>query len=309
MLQTPIIILCGAISPEREVSLRSGAACLSALRETFRDVQLHVLDSNELPPFLDPLRHVVFPLIHGDYGENGGIQHDLAARGIEFAGSTASASRLCMDKVETKKKLKETHLPVAPDFTFYATDKPTPAALASALGTTDIVLKPAASGSSIGVHFVSNIDEITAALAKITQGKWMAEPRLRGREMTIGIIQDKAAGIVEIIPADGRYDFATKYTSGSANYLFPAKINASTESEITRATEHAYHACSCRDFARLDFILHEDDSYTFLEINTIPGLTETSLLPKSALCHGISFPALCARMISPAITRFTQQNR
>ena len=134
----------------------------------------------------------------------------------------------------------------------------------------------------------------------------MAEPRLQGREMTIGILGDEALGIVEIIPLAGRYDYGSKYTPGSVKYFFPAEVPANWQEHIARDAVRAYHACGCRDFARLDFILGKDGQYTFLEINTMPGMTATSLFPKSASCLGMDFPTLCARMVAPAIFRFNK---
>ncbi len=303
------VVLCGAISPEREVSLRSGAACADALKASFDRVSLHVLDENKLPAFLDPATHVVMPVIHGDYGEDGQIQSELEARGFAFAGCDSAAGRICISKTDTKKKFREAGLPVAPEVEFDFSETPSAREIAGALGTDDVVIKPADKGSSVGLHIVSGEPEIAGALKQLFPGKWMVEPRIRGREMTIGILDGQAMGIVEIVPKAGGYDYKNKYTAGATDYLFPAKVPPAIAAQIAAAAERGFAACGCRDFARADFILLPDDSFVFLEINTMPGLTATSLLPKSASCVGLSFPELTRRMLSPAVARFNAKRK
>ena len=299
-----IVVLCGAISPAREVSLRSGAAVHEALQTTHPGTRLLRLDANALPAELDPARHIIFPVIHGDYGEDGGIQTDLEARGFAYAGCGPTASRLCINKVAAKEQFRLAAAPVAPGHAFNAAAKPTAAALLRALGTADIVLKPADKGSSVGLHFIASEAAATAALATVTAGEWLAEVHVTGREMTLGLLDGEAQGIVEIRPKQGRYDYTTKYTAGASEYLYPAAIPARTEAEVSHAAERIFAACGCRDFSRADFILRPDGTFIFLEINTIPGMTSTSLFPKSAGCKGLTFPALCERMIAPALQRF-----
>lgn len=299
-----ILVLCGAISPEREVSLRSGAACAAALAESELDVELHGLETNALPDYLDPLAHVIFPVIHGDYGEDGAIQAELEAGGFSFAGCDALASRLCIDKVRTKRTLREAGLPVAAEVAFSAEKKPEAAVLLKQLGEEEIVIKPADKGSSVGLHLVRGVEEVVAALALVDSGNWMAEPRLRGREMTIGVLNGEPLGIVEIVPRTGVYDYQNKYTAGATEYLFPAQVAESVAERVRLAARRAFAVCGCRDFARLDFILQPDGRFHFLEINTMPGMTATSLFPKSASCCGVDFPMLTRLMVSPALQRY-----
>jgi D-alanine-D-alanine ligase len=300
-----IVVLCGAVSPEREVSLRSGAACHEALLARYpRRVSLVRLDANTLPPGLDPARHVIFPVIHGDYGEDGGIQADLEARGFAYAGCDAASSRICINKAAAKEKFRAVGAPVAPGVAFRAAEKPEAGALLRTLGTADIVLKPLDKGSSVGLRFIRSEADAVAALGELTAGNWLAEARVVGREMTIGILDGVAQGIVEIRPRQGRYDYATKYTAGASEYLYPAEVPARVEEEVSRAAERLFAACGCRDFSRADFILREDGTFVFLEINTMPGMTATSLLPKSVHCKGLTFEELCERMIRPALGRW-----
>ncbi len=299
-----ILVLCGAISPEREVSLRSGAACASALAESELDVELHELAANALPGYLDPAAHVIFPVIHGDYGEDGAIQAELELGGFSFAGCGAAASRLCIDKVRTKRALREAGLPVAAEVAFAAEGKPAARELLERLGAEEIVIKPADKGSSVGLHLVCGAEETAAALAQVDSGNWMAEPRLRGREMTIGILGGEPMGIVEIVPRTGVYDYQNKYTAGATEYLFPAEVAEPVAERVQEAARRAFAVCGCRDFSRLDFILQPDGQFHFLEINTMPGMTATSLFPKSASCRGLNFPTLVRLMISPALQRY-----
>ena len=295
-----IVVLCGAVSPEREVSLRSGRAVASVLPGS----RLVELEANALPAWLEADRHVVFPVIHGDYGEDGGVQAELEARGIAFAGCDARASRLCIDKVATKRVMRAADVPAIPEVSFLGSAKPAAAALVAALGP-DLVIKPADKGSSVGLYVLDGEAQVAAALAEIPPaGAWMAERRLRGRELSIGLLEGRAMGVVEIVPLAGVYDYKTKYTKGSSEYRFPAALPAGVTAAIGAAAERLFRAGGCRDFARADVFLEPDGTFCFLEINTMPGMTETSLMPKSASCLGLDFAALARRMVSPALARW-----
>lgn len=300
-LAKQVVILCGAVSLEREVSLRSGRAVAKVLP----DAQLVELDKNEVPSWLNASQHVVFPVIHGDYGEDGRVQAELEARGIAYAGCDAQASRLCIDKVVTKKRMRQAGIPAIPEIAFAGSQKPTATELIHQLGN-QIIIKPADKGSSVGLYVLEGQKEVEAALQKIaTTGQWMAERRLTGREMSIGILEGKALGIVEIVPKTGVYDYQTKYTKGSTEYLYPAPLDASLTERISRAAEKLFQTMGCRDFARADLFLEPTGDFYFLEINTMPGMTETSLMPKSASCCGLDFATLVQRMIAPALQRST----
>lgn len=293
------VVLCGAISPEREVSLRSGRAVAGALP----GCRLVELDRNELPDWLDATRHVVIPVIHGDYGEDGSVQSDLEARGVAYAGCEAAASRLCLDKVATKQAMRQAGVPAIPEVAFAGSAKPTAATLVAQLGA-QVVIKPADKGSSVGLYVVDGEAAIAEALAQIpASGQWMAERRLQGREMSIGILGGQAMGLVEIVPRKGVYDYQSKYTKGSSDYIYPAPVPAELADRIRAAAEALFRACGCRDFARADLFLEPDGRFYFLEINTMPGMTETSLMPKSASCAGLDFPALVQRMTAPVFAR------
>jgi len=299
------IVLCGGRSSEREVSLRSGRAVAGALT----GARLVELAEDALPDWLDATRHVVFPVLHGGWGEDGRAQAELAARGIAFAGCDAAANRLCMDKVATKAAMRRAGVPAIPEVAFSGSAKPTAAELVAALGP-DIVIKPSDQGSSVGLFVLEGPADVARALAEIPPaGSWMAERRLRGREMSIGLLDGTPMGLVEIVALTGVYDYRTKYTKGASEYRFPAAIGPAATAAIGAAAARLFAACGCRDFARADVFLEPDGDFYFLEINTMPGMTETSLMPKSASCVGLDFPALAQRMLAPALARAARPER
>ncbi len=299
-----VAVLCGSNSAERSVSLVTGNAIATALKEEGFAVQMFDLPGPALPAELNPARHVVFPALHGGWGENGGVQADLEARGIAYAGCGPEASRLCMDKVETKRVLAGANLPVLPHVIFTG-DKPSSASSLTAKLGQSIIIKPVAEGSSVGLHRSGNRKELAEALAKLTPGHWMAEPWVRGREVSVGVLGGRALGVVEIRPKDGAsYDFEHKYTAGMTEYLFPAPLDAALTEKIRTAAAGAFAACGCRDFARVDFMLPPTGGCVILELNTMPGCTPTSLLPKSASCFDFTFGKLIRAMTLPALDRF-----
>ena len=304
-LEPEIVVLCGGASEEAEVSRASGRCISEALKTAF-EVRLVELEDDDVPDDLNPETQILFPAFHGGFGENGQVQQLFEDRGFVYAGSNPSASALCMNKIDTKAVVFETGFEFADDLTFRAASPPQPNELIESIGE-DVVLKPFDKGSSIGLYRVKGSEQMKAALATLRDGGWMAEKWIHGREMTIGILNGRALGVVEICPRGGVYDYAHKYQAGSTEYRVPAEITQSYAKEFRRWAEEAFRLCACRDFARLDFIFTEDHEAYFLEINTIPGLTPTSLLPKSAACMGYSFEELAKEMVGPARERFQRR--
>ncbi len=306
-ISTPVIaVLCGGTSSEREVSLGSGAASALALARSF-PTRLFSVDSDALPAGLDPSRHVVFSTLHGTFGEDGGMQRLLDEAGVVYAGCDAASSALTMDKAATKAAAAARGITVAKGLTFSAAQKPDVEAVVAELGN-QVVIKPNDQGSSVGLTVATDRRMIAQALAAITAGNWLIEQRLVGRELSVGVLGGKAMGVVEIRPKSGVYDFASKYTKGATEYFAPAPIDESLTTTVRRAAETAFAACGCRDYARVDFILCEqtvDNPLYLLEINTLPGMKETSLLPMSARCAGLDFTALVRELVSPAVQRFS----
>jgi D-alanine-D-alanine ligase len=296
-----IAVLSGGISPEREVSLVTGKAVADSLEKIF-PVERFVLDENELPRGLNPLKHIVFPAMHGTFGEDGGLQGLLEAAGFSYAGSGAHSSRLCMDKVRTKGCLAPAGVRVSRGILAQAPQIDASRVI-HAVGE-QIIVKPSNQGSSVGLHSVEGVTALSTLLAKLDSGEWLFEEKIVGREFSIGLLGGRALGVVEIIPMHGSYDYEHKYTPGTTEYRFPATIAPELEAELKVFSEKAFSMCGCRDFARADFMTSAAGEAYFLEINTIPGLTPTSLLPKSASCNGHDFDTLMRLMIEPAIERF-----
>lgn len=303
MSDTPLItVLCGSASEECEVSRVSGHAISEALAEYFT-VELVDLPANFLPESICPDETVIFPALHGTFGEDGQLQSQLEAHGFAYAGCDVHASSLCMNKVSTKAKVADSGFDFARDLAFHSPTPPNAAEMIAMFGQR-LVVKPIDKGSSVGLHIVEGKEHLERVLGDLPPGGWMLEELLIGREMTIGLLDGKAMGIVEIVPEGGIYDFAHKYTAGATSYRYPAVLDGAIASRVRHAAERAFALCGCRDFARVDFILTDDQRLCFLEINTIPGLTPTSLMPKSASCLGLEFPELARRMVTPAIERF-----
>jgi D-alanine-D-alanine ligase len=299
----PIIaVFAGGTSAERDVSLGSGRACAIALARSF-PTRLFEITADALPAGLDSRQHVVFSTLHGTFGEDGGMQRLLDAAGVHYTGCDAESSFLTMDKTRTKDAVEARGVPVVPGIRFEAAAKPAPDAIIAQLGES-LVVKPNNEGSSVGLSLIANRSELAAKLAQITTGAWLVERRILGRELSIGVLRGKAMGVVEIRPKSGVYDYASKYTKGMTEYFAPAPLAPAVTAQVQAAAETAFAACGCRDYARVDFIFSRENALYLLEINTLPGMKETSLLPMSARCAGLDFTALVREMVLPAWQRF-----
>ena len=302
-MNSPIIaVFAGGTSAEREVSLGSGQASAIALARSF-PTRLFEVNAAAIPAGVDPSRHVVFSTLHGTFGEDGGMQRLLDAAGIHYAGCDAASSALTMDKSRTKEAAAARGVRVVPGVTFMAADKPTADGVVAKLGE-NLVVKPNNEGSSVGLALVASRAELAAKLESITAGGWLIERRVVGREFSVGVLRGKAMGVVEIRPKSGVYDFTSKYTKGMTEYFAPAPLDPAATAEVQRAAESAFAGCGCRDYARVDFMLSAQGEFFLLEINTLPGMKETSLLPMSARCVGLDFSALVRELVSPALQRF-----
>jgi D-alanine-D-alanine ligase len=296
-----VVVLYGGVGSERDVSLQSGEAIARALCDNF-EVEALVLESEALPDSLRSDAAIVFPALHGRFGEDGRLQALLEAAKIHYCGSDAAASRLCMDKVATKAIARELGIAVPEAMAFEGAAAPLADVVINQLGSS-LVIKPADEGSSVGLHFTEHRSALGVTLSGIRSGNWLIEQRIRGRELTVGVLKGAAMGVVEIVSQSGVYDYKAKYTTASTAYHFPAELELAVEAEVKDHAEQLFRACGCRDFARIDFLL-DGAGPNFLEINTLPGLTSTSLLPKSAACIGYDFEQLAAELVAPAIARF-----
>jgi D-alanine-D-alanine ligase len=300
MSRLHVTVMLGGPSAEREVSLRSGRAVTEALLELGHWVSWvdPRTDQWQLPEKCD----AVFLALHGTYGEDGTVQRRLEELGVAYTGCNAKASRIAFDKVETKRRCVAAGVPT-PRFTVIES-----ARAGFPLGwTPPVVLKPVRQGSSVGLSFVERVEDWHEALGVTLQHDTAAlvEERVRGREVTVGILAGEALPVVEIRPKQGSYDYQNKYTEGATEYLCPAPFDRMTTERIQAAGMRAFEAVGGRDYGRVDVMVREDGQPLVLEVNTLPGMTETSLLPKAAAAVGLSFESLCARMLELAVRRET----
>jgi D-alanine-D-alanine ligase len=292
-----ICVLLGGPSAEREVSLRSGAAVAAALRAAGHEVsEVDAVGHWRLPPGTD----VVFLALHGTYGEDGVVQSELEEMGVPYTGTDSEASRVAFDKVITKERLKAAGVPTAPWAVVTEGQAAPPAGLALPL-----VVKPVCQGSSVGLRFVERIEDWAGALAVCLEhdSRALVEERVIGREVTAGILEGRALPLLEIRPRKGAYDYHNKYTSGATEYLCPAPFPPEVTQRAQEAGLRAFEAVGGRDYGRVDIIIRPDGEPVVLEVNTLPGMTETSLLPKAAAAAGIGFIELCDRMAKLALKR------
>ena len=293
-----ITVMLGGSSAEREVSLRTGTAVASALRSLGHTV--HELDPKDEKWTLPPRTEVVFLALHGTYGEDGTVQSQLERTGVPYTGCGVEASRISFDKVLTKKRCIAAGVPTARHTVFHAANEPWPA-----VWQPPVVLKPVRQGSSVGLQFVNDAKDFPSALAESLQfgSEVLMEERITGRETTVGILDGEVLPVVEVRPKQGQYDYKTKYTAGSTEYYCPAPFDAPTTARIQAAGLGAFNAVGGRDYARVDVMVRLDGTPVVLEVNTLPGMTETSLLPKAAAAAGIGYAELCQRMIELALRR------
>jgi D-alanine-D-alanine ligase len=294
-----IVVMLGGPSAEREVSLRSGAGVVKALRSLGHTVV--ELDPKTPDWILPPDTEVVcLAPLHGTYGEDGTVQRQLAQRDVLYTGCDSEASRIAFDKVLTKQKCIAAGVPTAKFVVVNSEKAPLPKDLRLPL-----VVKPVRQGSSVGLQFVERAEDWQDALAEALKfdSEVLVEEKIVGRETTVGILDGEALPIVEVRPHNGVYDAHSKYTVGATDYFCPAEFDAATTKKIQSAALGAFHAIGGRDYARVDVMVRADGEPVVLEVNTLPGMTETSLLPKAAAAAGISYEELCQRMIDLALKR------
>ena len=295
-----ITVMLGGPGAEREVSLRSGTAVAAALRSVGHTVQ--ELDPATPQWTLPAGTEVVFLALHGTYGEDGTVQRQLEELGVPYTGCGPEASRLAFDKVAAKERFQRAGVPTAPHLVLDSPLSPWPRGWQPPL-----VVKPVCQGSSVGLQFVREIDDWGRALAEALghDSRVLVEEQILGREATVGILDRHALPVVEVRPRNGVYDFASKYTRGATEYFCPAAFDAVTSQRLQEAALAAFQAVEGRDYGRVDVMVRPDGRPVVLEVNTLPGMTETSLLPKAAAAAGLAYPALCQRMIELALRRRT----
>lgn len=291
-----ITVMLGGPSAEREVSLRSGAAVAKALRALGHDV--HELDPQRPGWTLPEGTRVVFLALHGTYGEDGTVQAELDRLGVRYTGCGAEASRVAFDKVLTKRRCLEAGVPTARFEVLTNPLAPWPAGW-----NPPVVLKPVRQGSSVGLQMVDRVEDWSRCLVASFEHdtEVLMEEKIAGREATVGILDGKALPVTEVRPRQGVFDYQNKYTPGATEHWCPASFDAATTLRVQEAALGAFAAVGGRDYSRVDVMVRPDGSPVVLEVNTLPGMTELSLLPEAAGVAGLSFAALCQRMVELAL--------
>ena len=293
-------VLLGGNSAEREVSLSSGKAISAACKELGHDV-LDLDPEFDMKLLVPDLLTVdlVFNGLHGGDGENGVIPGFLQSLGVKYTGSKTEASAICMDKRISKALVHRKGL-LTPNWVSLDNNDPL-----SSVGDMvfPIVIKPNDQGSTIGLTIVNDESELDDAikLARQFGNVVLIEEFIVGKEITVTVIGDKAYPIVEIIPSHGLYDYECKYNKGMTEYFCPANIDKDLAKAIQESALKIHKLLGCRHYSRVDFRLDKNGKAWFLELNTLPGMTETSLVPKSAKASGLSFPELIQTIINEAL--------
>jgi D-alanine-D-alanine ligase len=293
-----ITVMLGGPSAEREVSLRSGASVAKALRSLGHRV--NELDPREPDWDLPKGTQVVFLVLHGTYGEDGTVQRRLESIGVPYTGCGPEASRLGFDKSLSKQRFLAAGVPTA---RFTVIDSPT--ARWPMGWNPPVVLKPVRQGSSVGLQFVERVADWSRALAEALRydSRVLMEEKINGRETTVGILAGRALPVVEVRPKSGAYDYQNKYTPGNTDYLCPAPFDEAATARIQAAALLAFEAIGGRDYGRVDVMVRPNGEPVVLEVNTLPGMTQTSLLPKAAAAAGLDYAQLCQRMVDLALDR------
>ncbi len=305
---TAITLLMGGPGSEHDVSLSSGQGVLEALQAEGFTAVIPLIVTNTAPE-IPAGTQLCYNLIHGTYGEDGGIQSYLDTQQIPYTGAGAACSRLCFDKVATKRAMQAADVPCPRDEVL------TREQIEEGMRPTiplPCVVKPPREGSSVGVHIVRSEEELTTALADVASygEEILIEEFIEGRELTVAILDGEVLPVVRISPRSGFYDMKNKYPSlyaggAGSDYICPADLSEAETRAAQDAALLAYRALRVEVYGRVDVLLTADGRPYVLEINTIPGMTATSLFPKAAAAHGISYGELCTRIAEISL----RQNR
>ncbi len=299
-----VLVLGGGPDAEHPVSVDSSTAVARAINDSGRyAADLRIFDRLTLDELRMLPGDVVFPVLHGPWGEGGPMQRLLEADGRPFVGCGSRAARVAIDKLHTKQAALALGIATAPASILHPLDDVPPIDL-------PLVLKPVHEGSSVGLAICTTMDQwhaglhgARAALASGVTTAFMVEPMTKGRELTVGIVAGEALPIVEIAPADGVYDYAAKYARDDTRYVVDPPLPEGAAHAMQRDALKLAQALSCATLARVDFMLDEERRPMLLEANTMPGFTSHSLLPMAAARTGLAMPSLCAKLVDDALAR------
>jgi D-alanine-D-alanine ligase len=296
-----ITVLFGGPSAEREVSLVSGRSVIEGLKSAGHEVFASDVSPSDLSALNRPA-DVIFPVLHGQFGESGELQEILEQRGLCFVGSGSAASRAGMNKDQSKKIWKKAGLPLAPHELIH--NESEIAGAISRIGERCVV-KPTDSGSSLDVFLCKSATNAEQAAQRVIQshGSAMIEKFIPGQEFTVGIFEERALSPIRITTKREFFDYQAKYTGGGAEHHFELNLPADVVKLIQQTAEKAHQAIGCRDLSRIDIIVDAQNQPWILEINTMPGFTPRSLLPEAAGHDGIPFPQLVDRLVRRAHAR------
>jgi D-alanine-D-alanine ligase len=294
-------VLLGGLSSEREVSLRTGEAVVAALTARGHDAIPIYVDGDVDVALRQEHLDLAFVALHGRGGEDGCVQGLLELLGIPYTGSGVLASALAMHKGKAKELFRLHNLPTPAYYTLAAAEAEDPHAIHGDFGY-PCVVKPIREGSSVGVSICQQPDELAPAIERALRfdDELLVERFISGQEISVAILGDRALGAVEIAPRDGFYDYGNKYTRGATDYFVPPRLSPERYRGVLVQALRAHTALGCRGATRVDMIVSESGNEFVLEVNTVPGLTPTSLVPKIADAAGISFGELCEIMLAGA---------
>lgn len=297
-------VLMGGMSTEREISLKSGLRIADALDRLGYDVVALDVQRNIAEVLVKERVEAAFIALHGRYGEDGAIQGLLEILGIPYTGSGISASAIGMDKGITKKLLVQGGIPT-PDFVLLKKDPVAGDPIEGLRGKPfplPWVVKPTSQGSTIGISIVHRLEEVQGAMeaAFDLDATVLVESYIEGQEITAGVLDHAPLPLVEIVPKESFYDYRAKTTMGMAEYLTPARLDGETDRQIRSLAQAVHFLAGCRGATRVDFRVDRKNRPYVLEINTVPGMTETSLLPRAARAAGIEYDELVERILLSA---------
>ena len=303
-----VALLAGGASDEREISLASGRGAGNALREAgFSVTEFDPAEKKDLQNLIAGNYDVAFLCMHGKMGEDGTLQGFLEMIGLPYIGSGVWSSALAMDKAKSKLFYENAGIQTPVSVTLYSPDDMSVEDILSTVGESCVV-KPATEGSALGVYIVKGADEVKDAIGKAFEldSEVLVETFVKGTELTIAVLgneQLEALPVIQIVPRNEFYDFESKYAPGGSQHLCPAPLNAEATEKVQEMAKAAHRVLGCSGISRSDFIMDENDEFWILETNTLPGMTETSLLPDAARAAGIEFPELCTRLIELALEK------
>src|SRR3989338_700965 len=294
-------VLMGGFSREREISLKSGHAMAEALRQRHYNVDEIDVDLQLIKRLLQQPIDVAVIALHGSYGEDGSMQGLLECLKIPYTGSGVLASAICLDKALTRVLVDLQGITI-PEGIVLTRDDDLKSVENQIFRRLPVIVKPNREGSTIGIHVVLKREELKPAVEEALQmdSKVLIEDFIEGTEVTVALFEGRALTPLEVVPHSGFYDFKSKYTPGETEYILPARISTEMTERVQKQCELIFKNLGLKGIARADFIVRQNKKPYFLEINTIPGMMETSLVPKAAKYDGISFEDLVEGLLEGA---------